>query len=189
MAKKRVTWQGICCKNGFIYIERKRHKPDILIHNWDIIHMKIRVVNHFCRGKYLRSHTLWEVVIAMAIAAVMMAGTIIGYLQSSRRVEWSSYSLAAQSLAIQRLEQTRASQVIPGLNIDQLQPTNFPTITNNILDIPLMGTNYEYATTYTTITTVSANPMIKMIRVDCAWSFKGKNSYTNSVVVYRAADQ
>ena len=35
---------------------------------------------------------------------------IVGYLQAAVRAEWSAYSLAAQSLAVMRLEQSRAAK-------------------------------------------------------------------------------
>jgi hypothetical protein len=58
----------------------------------------------------------------------------------------------------------------------------------NILDIPFKGTNYVYATNFTAITTLSTNPNLKMIRVDCVWRFLNQGMHTNTVVTYRAND-
>src|SRR6516165_6822111 len=49
--------------------------------------------------------SLIEVVIAMAIVALIFGGTIQSYIQSSQRIKWSGYSLAAQSLAQETIEQ------------------------------------------------------------------------------------
>jgi len=47
----------------------------------------------------------------------------------------------------------------------------------------------NYATNFTTITSVSANPPLKLIRVDCVWSFMKHGIFTNTLVSYRAPDQ
>lgn len=135
--------------------------------------------------------TLPELVIATAIAAVSLAGVIYGYILSAQSAEWSAYNLAANSLAMQRMEQTRAAkwdrQATPQ-PVDDLQQTNFPMVVE-ILDIPITRTNVVYATNLTTITTVSTTPPLKMVRVDCSWRFSSGRIFTNSVVTYRAPDQ
>src|SRR5205809_7741697 len=119
-------------------------------------------------GLSQKAFTLAEVVIAMAITVMSLAGVIMGYIFAIRQAEWSAYSLAAQSLATQRLEQTRAAKWDPRASppVDELVATNFPTISTNILDMPVSGTNIAYATNFSTITDVSSGgyPM-KMIRV------------------------
>ena len=54
--------------------------------------------------------TLIEVLISFAILALIVAGVIYGYAQTNRFAEWSSMSLAAQSYALQGLEQLRAAK-------------------------------------------------------------------------------
>lgn len=134
--------------------------------------------------------TLAEVTISLAIAAVSIGGIVYGYISTARRAEWSSYSLAAQSLAMQRQEQTRAAKwdMLAYPVIDELQATNFP-VQPEILDIPISGTNSVYATNYTTITTISTSPHLRQIRVDCVWDFMSLGPFTNTVVTYRAPDQ
>jgi hypothetical protein len=98
--------------------------------------------------------------------------------------------LAANSLAMQRLEQARAAKwdtlAVP--LVDQLVASNFPA-TIEILDIPISGTNLALATNFTTIQTVSTAPPLKSVQVDCVWSFYTGRVYTNTVVTYRAPDQ
>ena len=134
--------------------------------------------------------TLVEVVIASAIAAVTLGGIIYGYIVSATRAEWSAYSLAANSIAMQKLEQFRAAkwdtQAYPV--VDEVIPANFP-VDVQVLDIPRVGNNITYATNFTTIKVVSANPQVKMIRVDCVWKFMSRGLFTNTVATYRSPDQ
>ena len=133
--------------------------------------------------------TLAEVCVATVIAAMTVAGIIQGYTQSTKRAEWSAYSLAAQALAAQRLEQTRACRWDTETGVDQLVAGNFPSQTV-LLDIPGVGTNGFYATNVTTITVISAAaPQLRMIRVDCTWRFPTTGRvFTNTVATYRSPD-
>lgn len=160
-----------------------------------------------------------EVVIAMGVAAIAIIATVEGYIFAAKRAEWSAYNLAAQSLAMQRLEQARAAKwdTLATPDVDELVSTNFPAMVN-ILDIPVTGealastvaamfpvklatagavtayarTNgitFVYATNYTSIWTVSSTPPLKAVQVDCVWSFMERGLFTNSVITYRAPDQ
>jgi Tfp pilus assembly protein PilV len=152
-----------------------------------ILSMRVRVQFRSLSGK---AFTLVEVVISSLIGAVVMAGIIYGYVMSAERTEWSSYYQAAQSIAMQRMEQTRAAkwevQTMP--QTDELQSTNFPVVVK-VLDIPSSKTNIVYATNVTRISTVSASPPLKMIQVDCSWKFWKRGVFTNTIVTYRAPDQ
>jgi type II secretory pathway pseudopilin PulG len=146
-----------------------------------------------CTLRELRSlgFTLMETVIAMAVGALMLGGLILGYVLSTQRAEWSAYSLAAQSLANQRIEQARAIKWDPLAfppRPDLLVNGNFPP-QREILDIPVTGGQITYATNYTTITDIPGPSPVKMIRVDCVWQFCGRGVYTNSIATYRAPDQ
>jgi hypothetical protein len=133
--------------------------------------------------------TLVEVVMAAALGSLTVGAGLYGYVLSARRAEWSGYSLAAHSLAVQGVEQARAAKWDPtGSQPDELVSSNFPSVVN-ILDIPISGTNIVYATNFTTISYASTNPSIKMIRVDCVWKFIKNGPFTNTVITYRAPDQ
>lgn len=134
--------------------------------------------------------TLVEVVISAAIAALSIGGIMYGYVMSAKRAEWTAYAMAAQSLAMQRIEQTRAArwdlQTTP--ITDELISANFPPQAN-VLDIPISGTNVVYATNLTTITTLSTNPSLRSIQVDCVWRWSvGNRFFTNTVITYRGPD-
>lgn len=131
--------------------------------------------------------TLVEVVVALAVAALMMAAVTTGFMNCMRRAEWSSYSLAANSLAVQKLEQTRAAPWDLSGSNDKLVSTNFPP-DRQTLDVPFSKTNIVYATNFTTILTISTNPPLKLVRVDCVWRFLSRGLFTNTLVTYRAPD-
>ena len=151
--------------------------------------MKVRFKNptHTLRSE--KAFTIAEVVIAAAIAGICIGGIVYGYVQSAQRVEWSGESLAAQALAIQRLEQTRACKWDTDAGVDQLVAASFPVQTT-IMDLPVSGTNFLIGTNYTTISDISTNqPLLRMIRVDCVWRFKLTGRlFTNTVVTYRSPD-
>ncbi len=142
------------------------------------------------RQNRLAGITIIEVVLSLAIMGISFGAIILGYVMSARRAEWSAYSLAANSLAMQRLEQCRAAKwdMLTSPVTDELVATNFANQAA-ILDVPISGENITYATNLTTITSISANPPLKMIRVDCVWPFKGQGLFTNTLITYRAPDQ
>ena len=80
--------------------------------------------------------TLGEVLIATAIVALVFGGIITSYIQSGKRVQWSGYALAAQSLANEVLEQARAAS---------WDPTQTPPV-NNLTNMNLKSTSYDAAT-------------------------------------------
>lgn len=140
--------------------------------------------------RHERGGSLVELVIAMAIAVVTIGGSVKGYLLTAHKAEWSAYSLAAHSMALQRVEQTRAAKWDPGAwpPVDRVIPGNFPPLTN-VLDVPISGTNIVHGRVFTTVTSIAANPPLKMIRVDCVWPFHRHGTFTNTVITYRAPDQ
>jgi type II secretory pathway pseudopilin PulG len=152
--------------------------------------MKINRTYWNSRKQNLSGITLIEVVLSLAIMGISFGAIITGYVMSARRAEWSAYSLAANSLAMQRLEQCRAAKwdLLTTPVTDELIAANFAN-DPAVLDVPMSGSNLTMATNFTTITAVSANPPLKMIRVDCVWPFKWQGLFTNTLVTYRAPDQ
>lgn len=145
--------------------------------------MTVRANNHV--GYSLNAFTLVEVVMSLAIAAIVIGGIVYGYVLTATRAEWSAHSIAAQALANQTAEQTRAARWEPNAGVDQLVPSYFPAAIE-ILDVPLSAANRIYATNFTQITTVSSDPPLKLIQVDCVWSLRGRGPFSNTVVTYRA---
>ena len=140
------------------------------------------------RGGGSRGFTLAEVVITIAIVALVLQGTILGYVLSAQRAEWSAYSLAAQSLAMQGVEQARAAKWDPQAwpKVDELGATNFSYATE--LDVPVVGTPV-YATNYVRVSTVSLNPPLRELQTDCVWRLIKRGPFTNTVITLRAPDQ
>ena len=133
--------------------------------------------------------TLVEVLVSMLILGIMITGIVSGFIQSHRTAEWSSYSLAAQALAFQPIEQARAARWDPYASIPVNDLTNIPSKTTNLLDIPISGTNLVYATNRVTVRTVSTTPPLQEIYVECTWRFFNRGVFTNSVLTYRAPGQ
>ena len=156
--------------------------------------------------------TLVEVLVAIVIVAVVFDAIITCYIQTGIMVEWTGYSLAAQQLGIQCLEQTRSAvwDIALGKNeVTNLNLINYswnPTTltltgyTTNILDVPYSGTNYVLATNFITIQTIYENNatnvpvQLQVVRVDTVWKFQDWNNYssqllyTNSIGTYMAPD-
>lgn len=149
--------------------------------------------------------TLVEILVAMAVFALVSSGIIFGYEQVNRATQWSAISEAAQSYASQGAEQVRAANWnprgypmtsnYPGA-FDEQPPTNeVLSGTNYILDVPSKGfpgsSNYFfYVTNYIYVTNISVNPYLRQIRSDAVWRFyvTGK-VYTNTTILLRTSDQ
>src|SRR5215831_9069532 len=72
--------------------------------------------------------TLAEVVVALAVAVMMVAGLLGGYTYSTVSGEKARLSLAANTRALERLEDTHGAiwNVSGWPVVDQLVATNFP---------------------------------------------------------------
>ena len=137
--------------------------------------------------------TLAEVVICVGIMMFVFAAIITSYIQTSYRAEWSGFSLAAQSSAIQQLEAAKSAVWDPLQTPVMDQISQLPRVTTTLLDLPVVTTNIIYATNYTTVATVttSAGYSLYFVKVDTAWPFRWKNQvtyFTNTVADYFAPD-
>lgn len=133
--------------------------------------------------------TLVEVVVALAISGLAVAGIVNGYLFSVRSAEKSALSLAANARAMERLETTRSAKwdtsTLPP--VDQLVMTNFPDQVV-LIDLSGSGTGSTYGTNVIQISQLSINPPLKRIRVDCIWRFNATQLVTNTIETCRAPD-
>ncbi len=157
--------------------------------------------------------TLVEVLMALLIVGLVFGSIIQGYIISGKMTEWSGYSLAAQSMGVQVLEQVRSATWDPTLN--KCEVTNMPMLgsslqystgsvwTNysgyvtNIMDVPWHGNGYVVVTNFINFRVVSfasnTNVQLIMARIDTVWPFNdwGKYQarvYTNTVSTYLAPD-
>jgi hypothetical protein len=130
------------------------------------------------------------VILSIAITAVAIGGMVSGYFFSIDRAEWSARSAAAQVMATQRIEQTRAAKwdSLASPPVDELVSSNFPAQIT-ALSVPSTSNQGILATNVTTITMLSDDPPLKMIRVDCTWPFLSRGLYTNTIITYRSPDQ
>ena len=134
--------------------------------------------------------TLLEVVISLAILGIGLGGILTLYVRSAQRADWSGYSVSAEMMALSGLEQCRAAKYDPHGSppTDALVSTNFPPRVD-ILDPGTVNGAASYGTNTTTILTISTNPALKLVRVNCTWTYPGRGVFTNSVSTYRAANQ
>lgn len=151
--------------------------------------------------------TLTEVVVAVFISALVFGGIVSAYTQASSRAQWSGYSLAAQALAMQQLEQARSGIWDPTSGRNETTNLNLSgrTVSGGvvkgysaaILDLPINGTNVVWATNWVTVQAVNLNNsvtppvQVQLLRVDTVWPFKafGQNRlYTNTLATYLAPD-
>ena len=145
--------------------------------------------------------TMIEVLISAAIMAMIAAGVVYGYAQANRFAEWSSMSLAAQSYALQGLEQVRSAKwdfwtypitdympVVPPNVVGAI--TNFPP-QSDIMDVPLTGSQLTncYVTNYISLKQISLSPQLREVTSKCVWTFpRTGQRFTNTVITYRAPD-
>jgi hypothetical protein len=136
--------------------------------------------------------TLAEVVVALGLAGLTVLSLVGGYIHSTVGADKARLSLAANTRALERLEDTHGAiwNVSGWPVVDQLVATNFPNKVV-ILDRSGQGAGITYGTNYTTITQVSLAPQLRRVRVDCVWQFQaGQFSalFTNTVETLRGPD-
>lgn len=131
--------------------------------------------------------TLPEVMVALAITGITIAGTVTGYIYCNTANSKDSLYMAANGLAMQRMEEARAAVWNTSASpiIDQLTNTFFPDKVIP-LDKASDGDSVVMATVKTDIKPISDNPPLRRVRVDCIWLFKGSEVVTNSIETCRA---
>jgi Tfp pilus assembly protein PilV len=164
----------------------------------------------FGSGRLQAGYSLMEVVLAAGIIAVVYGMIIKIYIQSGMRAQWSGYSLAAQSLATEQVEQARSASWDPSVGVNQMTQFNnlsawsynssskaWSGYTTGILDVPYASTNFVIATNFVTIQAIylnnQTNPpvQVQMVTVQTVWPFfyRSKNLFfTNTAATWLAPD-
>jgi hypothetical protein len=133
--------------------------------------------------------TLVEVVIALALTTLTVAGIVTGYIYCSNATVKDALYMAANGRAMERLEETRLARwnVSTYPVLDELVATNFPDETVT-LDTPPTNSAVVLGTIKTQISDLSLSPPLREIHVDCIWQFRGVEPVTNSIETCRAPD-
>jgi hypothetical protein len=139
--------------------------------------------------------TLVEVVVALAITGLMVAGIVEGYIFCTTSTVKDSLYMAANARAMERLEETRSAIWAPyrAQPVDELITNNFPDQTVT-LDLSASSSTQTLAILHTDISTISPSsssplsPPVRKVHVDCIWQFQGVE-ITNSIETCRAPDQ
>ena len=149
---------------------------------------KQKIVPFLPRGR--AGMTLVEVVIALAITGLTVAGIVAGYIYCMTATVKAELVQVASARAMERLEEARSAKWDTSAwpVVDQLVATNFPDEVVS-LDMPGSGSGGTSATIQTTISQISSNPSLRDIRVDCIWQFRGTELITNTIETIRAPDQ
>jgi hypothetical protein len=136
--------------------------------------------------------TLAEVVMCVFIMMLLFAGIITAYVQTSYRAEWSGYSLAAQALAVHELESAKAAVWDPQQSPVNDEISRLPRGSTELLDLPVSGTNFVWATVTNTITLIPNGQYSNyMVKVSVIWPFRWKSQtvyFTNTIANYYAPD-
>lgn len=135
--------------------------------------------------------TLVEALVSTVLSGFAITGLIVGYATMAQRSEYAVFNTAASAIAQQGIEQSRAAKWDTASNptVDELVATNFPTYSvrmdmNMAEDVEVRGTNFFE------ILTISTNPPLKQVKVDCVWSMnRGQTLFTNTLIILRAPDQ
>lgn len=156
----------------------------------------------------VRGFTLVELVIALAILTLVFSGILTAYVQASRSAEWAGYSLAAQAIGIQQIEQARSAVWDYSVGKNELltmsnllswsynATTRVGTgYTTSVLDVPISGTNNVVVTNFVTIKMLNltgfTNVQVQMVSVDTVWPFlsrSGSRLFTNRTASYFGPD-
>jgi prepilin-type N-terminal cleavage/methylation domain-containing protein len=158
-------------------------------------------------GVVCRAFTLVEVLMSLVLLSLVLAGVCYGYAQANRIAVWCSMSQAAQSFAVEGMEQARAAQWDTwDTNLDEMpaSATNPAVDQPGFMDIPMKGppvtgtyTNYTYCqTNYVFITRITNSsqgnfsPSLRQITSYVVWRFPlTGQSWTNTIVTLRASDE
>lgn len=154
-----------------------------------------------------RGFTLVEVVVSLGIVTLLFSGILTAYIQSARQAEWAGYSLAAQAIGIQQIEQARSGVWDYSTSKNELTNLNLfawyynpatkvgTGYATNVLDLPISGTNFVVATNFVTVKMLTlsglTNMQIQMVTVDTVWPFPtstGMRLFTNRTANYFGPD-
>jgi hypothetical protein len=133
------------------------------------------------------------VVVCVFIMMLLFGAIISAYIQTSYRAEWSGYSLAAQALAVQELESAKAAVWDTQQSPVNDEISRLPRSSTALLDLPVSGTNFVWATVTNTITLIPSNGQYSnyMVKVSIIWPFRWKSQtvyFTNTIADYYAPD-
>ena len=135
--------------------------------------------------------TLAEVLIAIAIFALVFGSVLTGLTQARYRAIWASLSLEAAKFAEERCEQIQNASWDPTATppTDNVISNNFPTTTADLLDYTGGGSLLATNTVRIDAMPNASNPQYKVITCTTVWKYRGRGPFTNSIVNIRAPDQ
>lgn len=129
---------------------------------------------------------LAEAVVGIGVFAMIVGTVLTGYVTTTRRLAWASNAAAAQAMAVGSLEQAFGAKWKWNSSIDEMTNACASPLINMFVRTQTNTFMVNgLATNAIIILTVQTNdPKLRMVTVNCAWSFQGKN-YTNTVAALR----
>ena len=127
---------------------------------------------------------LAEAVVGIGVFAMIVGTVLTGYVTTTRRLAWASNAAAAQAMAVGSLEQVFGAKWNSSLDEMTNACTNplanmFVRTQTNTFALNRLATNAIII-----LTVQTTEPKLRLVTVNCAWSFQGKN-YTNTVAALR----
>lgn len=163
----------------------------------------------FRSSRLQAGYSIIEVVMAAAIIALVYGAILQVYMQCGMKAEWTGYSLAAQAMATEQIEQARSAVWDPGNGRNEITQLNLTMPSYNIsnqtwsgsvtgvLDVPYRSTNYVMASNFVTVQLLYLNGQtvppvqVYLIQVQTVWPFfyrGGRNYFTNTAATLLGPD-
>lgn len=139
--------------------------------------------------------TLAEVLIAVAIFALVFGSVLTGLTQARYRAAWASLNLEAAKFSERRFEQVQNAPWDPTALIptNGITSNNFPTVTVDLMDYTgagsLLATNTVRIDVQTNVVSTTINTQYMVITSTVVWRYRGRGPFTNMVTSIRAPDQ
>ena len=151
--------------------------------------MKLNLTTKQRKARGILGFSLSEVVTSLAVVGVTVGGILTGHVTSGKICDYSTCSAAAQTVASEKMEQTRAAKwdTMAYPVVDELVSSNFTAVTADLDVLGAKGVAVS-ATVTTKISDVSIDPPLRMVTVECVWSLPSRGPFTNSVTTFRNAD-
>lgn len=135
--------------------------------------------------------TLAEVLIAVAIFAMVFGSVLTGLTQARYRAAWASLNLEASKFAERQLELVQTANWDPTASpaIDEIISNNFPTVTVDLMDYTGGGLLLATNSVRIDVLPNTGSPQYKVVTSTIVWRYRGRGPFTNIVTSIRAPDQ
>ena len=134
--------------------------------------------------------TLTEVLVSIVLTGVATVGMINGHVFASQQSARSLATAEVQMEMDSRLAETKAARwdILAFPVMDQLVSENFPSRVVE-MDSRAAGEAQSMIESRVSIATISSDPPLKKVEIECVWTAKSGDLRTNIVTTLRSPDQ